>query len=235
MRAAIYARVSTTDKGQDPAMQLHDLTAYAETRQWTIAGQYIDEASGGKGDRKAFKELMADAKQRKFDVVLVWKLNRFSRSMIHLINSVNELEALGVQFVSLKDGIDFTTPAGRLQFHLLAALAEFERETIRENVRAGIENARRKGKRIGRKGLAPIDRKKIIEAYEQDPALSLRAIARAARATLTSTARTLKDYKAGLLDVDGFSYSMPLVDAVPKPPSKAEEERAVNPPLLQVQ
>ncbi len=211
MRTAIYARVSTTDKGQDPAMQLHDLTAYAEARQWEIVGQYIDEASGGKSDRKAFEELMAAAKQRAFDIVIVWKLNRFSRSLIHLVTSVNELEALGVQFVSLKDSIDFTTPAGRLQFHLLAALAEFERENIRENVKAGIENARRKGKQIGRKGLAPVERKKIIEAYEQDPAQSLRTIAKQARATLTSTARTLNDYKAGLLDRDGFRYAAPLV------------------------
>ncbi len=173
-----YNRVSTTDKGQDPATQLQDHKDYTEARQLSITGQYIDEASGGKGDRKAFKQLMADAKQRKFDVVLVWKLNRFSRSMIHLVTSVNELEALGVQFVSLKDAIDFTTPAGRLQFHLLAALAEFERENIRENVKAGIENARRKGKQIGRKGLAPVERKKIIEAYEQDPAQSLRKIAK---------------------------------------------------------
>jgi len=211
LRVAIYARVSTTDKGQDPEMQIHDLKAYAEARSWTIAGEYIDHMTGSRDSRPAFKELMTAAKQRQIDIVLVWKLNRFSRSIIHLINSVNELEALGVQFVSLKDGIDFTTPAGRLQFHVLAALAEFERETIRENVRAGIENARRKGKQIGRKGLAPVERKKIIEAYEQDPAQSLRAIAKQARATLTSTARTLNDYKAGLLDRDGFRYPAPLV------------------------
>src|SRR5271169_2341328 len=173
----------------------NDLVTYVGSRQWTIAEQYIDHVSGAKEGRKAFKELMTAAKQRKFDVVIVWKLNRFSRSMIHLVTSVNELEALGVQFVSLKDSIDFTTPAGRLQFHLLVALTEFEHENICENVKAGIENARRKGKQIGRKGLAPIERKRIIETYEQDPTQSLRTIAKQARATLTSTARTLNDCK----------------------------------------
>lgn len=210
MRAAIYARVSTTDKGQDPAMQLHDLVSYTEARHWTIAGQYIDEVSGAKADRKAFKELMAAAKQRMFDVVIVWKLNRFSRSMIHLINSVNELEALGVQFVSLKDGIDFTTPAGRLQFHLLAALAEFERENIRENVKAGIANARRKGKQIGRKGLAPVDRRKIIEAHAADPGASVRQLAKKTKLSPTSVFKTLSNFKAGKLDLDGFEYDRPV-------------------------
>ncbi len=206
VRVAIYARVSTQDKGQDPEMQLHDLIAYVGARQWTIAGQYIDQVSGAKEGRKAFQELMAAAKQLKFDVVLVWKLNRFSRSLIHLVTSVNELEAIGVQFVSLKDAIDFTTPAGRLQFHLLAALAEFERENIRENVRAGIENARRKGKQIGRRGLAPIDRKKIIEAHAADPGASVRQLAKTTKQKHSSVHKTLSLFKAGKLDIDGFEY-----------------------------
>src|SRR5664280_1849942 len=97
--------------------------------------------------------------------------------MIHLVTSIAELHAVGVRFVSLKDGIDFTTPAGRLQFHLMAALAQFERENIVENVKAGLANARRKGKRLGRKPIGPIERRRIIEARLANPDLSIRKLA----------------------------------------------------------
>ena len=210
MRTAIYARVSTIDKGQDVDMQLYDLRTYAAARQWSVVHEYIEHMTGVKDDRKEFKSLMTAAKQRRIDIVLVWKLNRFSRSMIHLVTSVNELEALGVQFVSLKDAIDFTTPAGRLQFHLLAALAEFERENIRENVRAGIQNARRKGKHIGRKGLAPIEKRKIIEVYELDTSKSIRAVANVVKRSVGTVHKTLSLYRSGNLDKDGFLYERPL-------------------------
>jgi len=207
MRVAIYCRVSTSYKGQDIDMQRTDLLAYYTARGWTVVKEYIDDGiSGAKLDRKSFKELMIDAKQRKFDAVLVWKLNRFSRSMIHLVSSVNELEAMGVQFVSLKDSIDFTTPAGRLQFHLLAALAEFERENIRENVRSGIENARRKGKRIGRKGLAPVERRQIIEAHADNPGLFIRQLAKLTKQKPSSVHKTLSLYRKGKLDKEGFVH-----------------------------
>lgn len=207
MRVAIYCRVSTSDKGQDIDMQRTDLLAYCNVRRWTVVKEYTDcGISGAKLDRKSFEELMIDAKQRKFDAVLVWKLNRFSRSMIHLVSSVNELEAMGVQFVSLKDSIDFTTPSGRLQFHLLAALAEFERENIRENVRSGIENARRKGKQIGRKGLAPVERRQIIEAHTDNPGLSIRQLAKLTKQKPSSVHKTLSIFRKGKLDKEGFLH-----------------------------
>ena len=97
---------------------------------------------------------MADAKQRKLDTILVWKLDRFGRSLKHLVNALAELESVGVAFVSLRDGFDLTTPSGRLMFGVVAAMAEFERDLIRERVKAGIVNARAKGRRVGRKAVA---------------------------------------------------------------------------------
>jgi DNA invertase Pin-like site-specific DNA recombinase len=216
MRVAIYARVSTADKGQDIEMQLHDLRAYCVARQWSISGEYVDDGiSGAKTSRKALNDLMSAAKQRQIDAVLVWKLNRFSRSMIHLVSAVNELQAVGVQFVSLKDAIDFTTPAGKLQFHMLAALAEFERDTIRENVRAGLANAKRKGKKLGRKPVPPITLRKIIDAHQADDSLSVRAIAKLTKQSVGLVHKTISLFRAGKLDSDGFFYESPLVDKRP--------------------
>ena len=152
MRTALYARVSTSDKGQDPEMQLRELREYCERRGWTISGEYVDiGVSGAKDSRPELNRLMADAKRRKIDAVLVWKLDRFGRSLKHLFHALGELEALGVAFVSLRDAFDLTTPAGRLMFNLVASVAEFERDLIRERVKAGIANRRAKGLRVGRK------------------------------------------------------------------------------------
>lgn len=106
--------------------------------------------SGSKDSRPALNRLTADADRRKFDVVLVWKLDRFGRSLRHLVNALAELEALGVTFVSLRDNLDLSTPSGRLMFHVIAAMAEFERALIQERVKAGLRNARAKGKKLGR-------------------------------------------------------------------------------------
>lgn len=210
IKAAIYARVSTADKGQDPEMQLRDLRSHAEDRGWTIAGEYVDTMTSSKDTRPAFKELMRASKERKHDIVLVWKLNSFSRSLIHLVTAANELHAVGAQFVSLKDSIDFTTPAGRLQFHVMAALAEFERENIRENVRAGLANARAKGTRLGRRPAAPIERKRIIEAYLAAPDLSVRKLADKVKANYGTVNKTLSLFRSGKCDKDGFLYENPL-------------------------
>ena len=151
MRAAIYARVSTTGNGQDPTMQTRELEEYCQRRGWTITDSYVDTGvSGSKDSRPELNRLMADAKQRKFDTVLVWKLDRFGRSLRHLVNALAELEALGVAFISLKDNLDLGTPSGRLMFQIIGAMAEFERSLIQERVRAGLRNARAKGKRLGR-------------------------------------------------------------------------------------
>src|SRR5262249_10265309 len=121
------------------------------SRGWTIAEEYIDRGvSGAKASRPALNRLMTDAGQRKFDIVLVWKLDRFGRSLRHLVNALAELEALGVAFVSLRDNLDLTTPAGRLMFQIIGAMAEFERALIQERVKGGLRNARAKGKRLGR-------------------------------------------------------------------------------------
>jgi DNA invertase Pin-like site-specific DNA recombinase len=149
-RCAIYARVSTNNGHQDPEMQLAELREYAARRELIITEEYIDHVSGSKESRPALNKLMADAHGRKFDVVLVWKIDRWGRSLKHLVTSLADLDAYGVAFVSLKDSLDLTTPTGRLMMQLLGAMAEFERSLIQERVRAGLRNAAAKGQRLGR-------------------------------------------------------------------------------------
>jgi DNA invertase Pin-like site-specific DNA recombinase len=150
MKAALYARVSTTNHGQDVNMQLRELREYCERREWEIAGEYTDSASGSKDSRPELNRLMADVHQRKCEAVLVWKLDRFGRSLRHLVNALADLEALEVSFISLRDNLDLSTPSGRLMFQIIGAMAEFERALIQERVRAGLRNARSKGKKLGR-------------------------------------------------------------------------------------
>ena len=145
-RIALYARVSTSNGQQDPEMQLRELREYAEHRGLTIVGDYIDRMTGSKDSRPSLNRLMADAGQRKFDAVLVWKLDRFGRSLRHLVNALAELEAMGLTFISLRDNLDLSTPSGRLMFQIIGAMAEFERSLIQERVRAGLRNARSKGR-----------------------------------------------------------------------------------------
>src|SRR5260370_918959 len=150
-RVALYARVSTSNGQQDPEMQLRELREYADRRGWQIAEVYTDAGvSGAKDSRPALNRLMSDAQKRRIDAVLVWKLDRFGRSLRHLVNALAELEALGVAFVSLRDNLDLATPSGRLMFQIIGAMAEFERSLIQERVKAGLRNAKAKGKRLGR-------------------------------------------------------------------------------------
>jgi DNA invertase Pin-like site-specific DNA recombinase len=150
-RVAIYARVSTTNHGQDAGMQTREMHQFSEARGWTLADEYVDSGiSGAKDSRPELNRLMADAHKRRFDVVLVWKLDRFGRSLRHLVNALAEFESLGIAFVSLSDNLDLSTASGRLMFNIIGAMAEFERELIRERVKAGMKNARAKGTRIGR-------------------------------------------------------------------------------------
>src|ERR1700739_2931539 len=149
-RVALYARVSTLNN-QDPEMQLAELREDADRRGWQITEEYTDQgASGAKESRPALSRLMADACRRRFDAILVWKIDRFGRSLKHLVNSLAELAALGVAFISLRDNLDLSTPSGRLMFQIIGAMAEFERALIQERVRAGLRNARAKGKHLGR-------------------------------------------------------------------------------------
>jgi DNA invertase Pin-like site-specific DNA recombinase len=132
-------------------MQLRELREYISHRGWTIAEEYIDAGvSGSKDSRPALNRLMKDAGQRKFDAVLVWKIDRWGRSLRHLVTSLADLDAYGIAFVSLRDNLDLSTPSGRLMMQLLGAMAEFERALIQERVKAGLRNARAKGKRLGR-------------------------------------------------------------------------------------
>jgi DNA invertase Pin-like site-specific DNA recombinase len=148
MRCAIYARVSTSD--QTCENQLHELRRYVEARGWA-AVEYIDAGvSGAKERRPGLDRLLADAKRRRFDVLACWRLDRLGRSLKHLIVLLDELQALGIAFVSLAEGIDATTPAGKLQMHILGAIAEFERARIVERVRAGLARRVAQGKPLGR-------------------------------------------------------------------------------------
>jgi DNA invertase Pin-like site-specific DNA recombinase len=157
MKVAIYARVSTFD--QEPENQLQELRRYVVARGWT-AVEYVDRGvSGTKESRPALDALVKDAKRRKFDVLVSWRLDRLGRNLRHLVTLLEELQSLGVTFVSMGEGIDCTTPAGKLQLHILAALAEFERGRIRERVLAGLQRARKEGKALGTgRGVLPLDR-----------------------------------------------------------------------------
>lgn len=157
---ALYARVSTLDKGQDPELQLRELRAHATAQGLAVAEEYVDHGvSGAKDSRPALNRMMAAAqsKPRRFDAVLVWKLDRFSRSLRHLINSLAILNEYQVAFVSLRDNLDLSTPSGRLMFQMIGAFAEFEREITRERVRAGLRNAVAKGKQLGRRQRPGVD------------------------------------------------------------------------------
>jgi len=173
---ALYARVSTLDKGQDPQMQLRELRAHATAQGWLIHDEYIDKGiSGSKDSRPQLNRMMSDAAAKKFDAVLVWKLDRFSRSLKHLINSLETLAVSAVSFVSLRDNLDLTTAAGRLMFQMIGAFAEFEREITRERVRAGLQHARAKGKLLGRKARTDIDVSALLAL--RDAGMSWRKIA----------------------------------------------------------
>ena len=154
MRVALYARVSTLN-GQNPETQLMELREYASRRDWEVIGEYVDAGvSGSKDSRPSLNRLMAHASQRKFDAICVWKLDRFGRSLKHLVTAISELEALGVTFISLKDNWDLSTPSGRLMFQIVGAMAEFERELIRERIRAGMRRRKLEGYVLGRAPLS---------------------------------------------------------------------------------
>jgi DNA invertase Pin-like site-specific DNA recombinase len=151
MRVAIYARVSTANNGQNPEMQLRELREYCQHRGLELVGEYADAGiSGAKDSRPELNRLNADARRRRFDAVVVWKFDRFARSVSHLLRALEEFRSLGIEFVSLSEQVDTSTPTGKMVFTVLGAVAELERSLIAERVRAGLRNARAKGKRLGR-------------------------------------------------------------------------------------
>ncbi len=151
MLAAIYARVSTAHNGQDPRVQTRELREYCQRRGWKLAGEYVDVGiSGAREKRPELDRLMAGAHRRRFDAVVVWRFDRFARSVSHLLRALETFKALGIEFVSLCEQMDTSTPTGKMVFTVLGAVAELERSLIAERVRAGLRNARAKGKRLGR-------------------------------------------------------------------------------------
>ena len=149
-RAAIYARVSTHN-GQNPEMQLAEVREYCRRRGWRVVGEYVDEGiSRSKEHRPALDRLIAGCRKRSADAVVVYRYDRFARSLRQLVNALEEFRALGIDFVSLHEGVDTSTPNGRLVFGIFASIAEFERELIRDRVRSGLALARCRGRQLGR-------------------------------------------------------------------------------------
>ena len=200
LRVGIYARVSTSNQSQDPTLQTRELREYCDSRGWQVTGEYVDVGISGSTDRRPeLDRLLVDAHRRRFEVILVWKLDRFSRSLRNLVNSLAELDTLGVDFVSLRDNLDFSTPSGRLMFQIIGAMAEFERALIQERVRAGMRNARAKGRRIGRPPQTQLSselRADIANAY-QFGGTSLRLLAKKFGTSLATVQRCVRVSRTG--------------------------------------
>lgn len=186
-KAALYVRVSTSEQKTD--LQLRDLREYAERRGFTVCEVYQETGSGAGGKRKELERLLTDAKKRQFDVVLVWKFDRFARSLKMLVECLELFQELGIDFISHQENIDTTTSMGKLIFHINSAYAEFEREIIRERVKAGIRAKREKTGTWGRGPLDPATQGNIKELAEQK--VSVRVIAR----RLRISTRTVQKYK----------------------------------------
>ena len=150
VRAALYARVSTTGKGQDTELQLEELRREARTRGWQVVGEYLDEMSGSRDRRPGLDQLMEAARSGKFDLVAVFRFDRFARSTKHLLLALEEFRILGVDFVSMREQVDTSTAMGKAMFTIIAAIAELEKDIIRERVVAGVRRAQAAGRHCGR-------------------------------------------------------------------------------------
>jgi DNA invertase Pin-like site-specific DNA recombinase len=161
-RTAIYARVSTLN-GQNPEMQLGEVRAYCKRREWRVSGEYVDTGiNGSKEHRPALDRLLSDCRKRRVDAVVVYRYDRFARSVRQLVNALEEFRSLGIDFVGLHEGVGTSTPNGRLVFGIFASIAEFERELIRHRVRSGLAPAKARGKQLGRPRIA-VDQLRIAE------------------------------------------------------------------------
>jgi DNA invertase Pin-like site-specific DNA recombinase len=189
MRAALYLRVSTLD--QNPESQLHDLLQLAQQRGWQVVGRYVDHGiSGTRTRRPGLDLMMSEARKGKFDVVVCWACDRMARSVCHFLEILDELNHVGVAFVSYREQIDTAGPLGRAIMVIVGAIAELERSLIIERVRAGIRRAKLEGRHIGRNPVE-VD----VPALRRDRArgMSLREIAKAHRIGKTTVARLLKE------------------------------------------
>ena len=189
-RVAIYVRVSTKD--QSVGMQLNDLERYSKERGLNIFKVYEDNGvSGTKETRPALGQLMGDARKRKFNVVLVWRFDRFARSTKHLVNALYEFRNLGIDFISYQENIDTSSPLGEAIFTIISAMSKLERDIIAERVKGGLRKAKAKGMRLGRPK-SEVDTDKVIEYREQDK--SIRQIASEMSLSRGTVERTLKMY-----------------------------------------
>lgn len=187
--AAVYTRVST--KSQTTEMQRRELKAFLRRSDWQLYKEYTDEGYSGKNtDRPAYNRMLIDAHQKKFNVLVVWKLDRLGRSLKDLINTLEELNSLKIDFVSYDNQIDTTTPTGKLLFSMIGGFAEFERDLMSERVKAGLRNARNKGKILGRPPVPSFIADKIKELNKQG--LSLRKIAKKTGVSHVSVSNCLK-------------------------------------------
>ena len=187
-RVAIYVRVSTKD--QSVEMQLNDLERYSKERSLNVFKMYKDNGvSGTMETRPALSSLMDDAKKRKFDVVLVWRFDRFARSTKHLVNALYEFRNLGIDFISYQENIDTSSPLGEAIFTIISAMSKLERDIIAERVKGGLRKARANGKRLGRPE-SDVDTDKMIEYRKQNK--SIRQIAKEMGLSRGKVERTLK-------------------------------------------
>ncbi len=176
MKAGIYTRVST--ESQSVGMQLSDLRAFTKQRGFEVYREYCDIGiSGSKDSRPQLDALMDDARKKKIGTVVVWKFDRFARSTRHLINALHVFNHLGVHFISYMENIDTSSPAGKVLFTMISAMAEFERDLIRERVKAGLNNARKRGTRLGRPSVLTEEMNEEIKGL-RGKGQSIRAIAR---------------------------------------------------------
>ncbi len=186
-RVALYCRVSTHDQSTEP--QLLDLRRYVADRGWIIFREYCDNGiSGTKDNRPALNNLMNDARKRRFDVILVWRFDRFARSTKHLILALEEFRNLGVDFVSYQENIDTSSPLGSAIFTIISAVAQLERDIIAERVRAGLRRAKENGKRLGRPKVQ-VDQDELLRWRSEGK--SLREIARSLNVSKTTVARQI--------------------------------------------
>jgi DNA invertase Pin-like site-specific DNA recombinase len=191
MKAGIYTRVSTENQSVD--MQLSDLRSFAKQRNYEVYKEYCDIGiSGSQDSRPELDKLMDDARKKKINIVLVWKFDRFARSTRHLINALHEFNHLGIHFISFTENIDTSSPAGKVLFAIISAMAEFERDLIGERVKAGIGRAKQKGIRLGRPPLLTEEQKGTVMSL-RDKGFSIRKIAKEVKVSPSLVHKTLSN------------------------------------------
>lgn len=194
-RAALYLRVSTVD--QHPETQLYDLRQMAAQRGYEVVAEFTDKISGTKAKRPGLDQMMADARRGRFDVVLVWACDRIARSTRHFLDVLDDLNRIGVEFVSFREQIDTGGPLGRAIVVIIGAIAELERNLIIERVRAGMRRARLEGQHIGRNPLV-LDHAAIVR--DRQHGQSLRQVAKGHRISTATVQRVLREYAPAAQD-----------------------------------